>query len=95
MADEYMGQTTNGVLPNITGSINAPSNTVDGQGIGVSGAFYGTGSTSTPWYYANTHTGIQLAGFNAARSSTIYGHGWYSGERVVPASVGMKFVIKY
>lgn len=91
MVSSYVGQSSNGVLPNITGS------------------FYGGKGASNPnatgaiAVYKQSYEGIYGSGggqyynwdIDASRSSYIYGGGWYDGTRVVPASVGMTYCIKY
>lgn len=90
MTGSYIGQNTNGVLPNITGRL--------GMNIGYyspSGSFYViTDAINIP---VATYEGRSIydTGFNASRSSPIYGQGWFDGTKVVPASVGMYYIIKY
>ena len=90
MDSSYVGQSTNGVLPNITGECGA-----GGRGIitTASGCFQitekkGTVSTNTPNERGNII-------FNASLSNSMYGNGWFDGTRVVPSSVGMTYCIKY
>lgn len=96
MDGSYVGKSTNGVLPNITGAFG-----VYGQVsviCNTEGAFYfnndrNSGGTDSGWGSGSNNRG--LGRFNASRSSSIYGSGWFDGTRVVPASVGMTYCIKY
>ena len=93
---EYIGKDTSGVLPNITGAF---SSSVDSNALvsSLSGAFYGT----TNWIWCigtqGTYQGnyINPVYFSAHNSNSMYGSGWFDGDRVVPASIGMMFSIKY
>lgn len=102
MAGDYVGKSTEGVLPNITGKfmIGATNNTNDYTGgiLGTEGAF------SSDWSASNNSLGggsgystNRRAIFDASRSSALYNGaaGWYGGAKVVPASVGMNYCIKY
>lgn len=88
MDGNYVGQSTNGVLPNILGILGV----IDTNNV-ASGAFYvdgtASGNSSSPF---GTH---HLFKFNAGRYNPMYGGGWFDGERVVPSSVGMTYYIKY
>jgi hypothetical protein len=93
MVGEFIGKNTSGVLPNIEGGLGS-------AGAGAfqtrqsNGAFR---SDDSYGYYIQGKAGDGSAtfSFKASWSNLIYGHGWYDGDRVVPASVGMMFVIKY
>ena len=102
MTGDYIGKSTEGVLPNITGKfmIGATDNTNDYTGgiLGTEGAF------SSDWSASNHSLGggsgystNRRAIFDASRSSALYNGaaGWYGGAKVVPASVGMNYCIKY
>ena len=89
MSGSYIGKTSDGVLPNITGSIGSAE-----SHNGVSGAFYNGSNRSGLFHRANQGTAADI-NFSASRSSSIYGSGWFDGTRVVPASVGMNYCIKY
>lgn len=102
MDASYVGQSTNGVLPNIT----ATWHTVSASGTARqpvvyngTGAVYTNDSTYIESSYAlsatNSYRCYHEQGFNASRSNSMYGNGWFSGERVVPSSVGMTYCIKY
>jgi microcystin-dependent protein len=94
MFGEYIGKSTNGVLPNITGNINGISEEFAQMGT-ASGAFRKENNITqnTPTFSGDGNSGV--ISFNASRSNSIYGNGWFGGERVVPASVGMTYCIKY
>lgn len=102
MDSSYIGQSTDGVLPNITGTWHAPS--VSGSARppvlnNGTGAVYTNDGTYIESDYAvsstNSYRSYHQQGFDASRSSSIYGNGWFNGTRVVPASVGMTYCIKY
>ena len=105
MQGSYIGQTSNGVLPNITGDFGSVT-------------YLTKYNTNDPRMYANGAMGIvdraalnneyshvtssqgsnrKVFGYtlNAGRSNSIYAGGWFDGTRVVPASVGMNYCIKY
>lgn len=90
MAGDYVGQSTEGVLPNITGQFATSGTNQSGSGAiwytqvstGAQG-WSGTGASNGQW------------DFNANRSNSMYGSGWFEGRKVVPASVGMSYCIKY
>lgn len=90
MSGDYVGQSTNGTLPNITGSIAGAG----GGNYSASGAFTSSPSNSQGWGNASGTNSFNFS-FNASRSSSIYGYGWFGGEKVIPASVGMTYCIKY
>ena len=94
MDGNYVGQTTNGVLPNITGNLNGISEEFAQMGT-ASGAFRKENNITqnSPTFSGNGNSGV--VSFNASRSNSMYGNGWFSGERVVPSSVGMTYCIKY
>lgn len=90
MDSAYIGQVTNGVLPNILGEFYTRSVA------NPSGAFYYEASTaSNPAGTGASATTVARVAFNAGRYSSIYGYGWYDGTRVIPASIGMTYCIKY
>lgn len=92
MTSEYIGQSSNGVLPNITGKLANYAI----QGTDASGAFAAVDTVSSSAYDSSNHSRqASNASFDASRSNSIYGNGWYSGARVVPASIGMTYCIKY
>lgn len=91
MTGEYVGKSTNGVLPNITGSLFGAKGGSNPSGTGAIAVYpqsyegtYGSGGGQ----YYNWD-------FNASRSNSMYGNGWFNGEKVIPASVGMTYCIKY
>lgn len=88
MTGEYIGKSTNGVLPNITGYIAPNSNVTYG------GAFYYDGNESSNGYGSHVSSHAKI-GFDASRSSSIYGNGWYDGTKVIPAGSGVSYIIKY
>lgn len=100
MTGEYIGETTPGVLPNITGytslSSNGSSNYLGGF-VMTGGSLYGTSevSSSSGQGGGKNHTNGKRLRIDASRSSSIYGSGWFNGDRVVPASIGLAFIIKY
>ena len=81
----YIGQTSNGVLPNITGSAGVYSLQRNASST-QSGALYNTGATYYGYGSSTNNTGLTV-NIDASRSSSIYGAGWFDGTRVVPASV--------
>lgn len=90
MDSSYVGHVTNGVLPNILGEFYTRSVA------NPSGAFrYEASTASNPAGSGSAATDVARVSFNAARYSSIYGNGWYEGTRVIPASVGMTYCIKY
>lgn len=99
MSGEYIGKSQNGCLPNITGVYNRHS----GYGNIVSdntssGAFYF--DTSTAWSGKSVHPSdsnysVNNVKFDASRSNSIYGSGWFSGTKVIPAGTGVSYIIKY
>ena len=99
MQGSYIGQTSNGVLPNITGSFyNAFGGLIVGFGDQTvkSGAFYTTSlGTYKVMKNSDGNAAAYAMNFSANRSNSMYGNGWYSGGRVVPSSVGMNYYIKY
>lgn len=96
MGGTYRGQVTNGIIPNITGT--GTLRDMFTQQFAGTGAFYNTNNTAT----ANYAGAMQMTrayivfGFDASRSSSVYNNNsWFDGQRVVPSSVGMSYVIKY
>ena len=85
--NNYIGQTTPGVLPNITGSFKGSI------GQNADGAFY-TADGGTDGYGSQVHSEPRVY-FDASRSNSIYGNGWFSAERVIPNGVGVAYIIKY
>ena len=92
----YLGIVNNGMLPNITGYFTLRGNTNT-----AGGCFERVANTPPA---AGTGNAVETSAtfvFDANRSSVIYGgdnitsHTWYSGERVIPSSVAMRYVIKY
>lgn len=90
MTGEYIGKSTNGVLPNITGGFTTDSN----GGAFSDGAFY-AGETSGSNGYGSHVIGLRAIYLDASRSSSIYGNGWYAGTKVIPAGSGVSYIIKY
>ena len=83
----YLGTTTNGVLPNITGIVNAP---VYGALTPPSGVFYApSGNWTTLRGDAAAHP---PTAFDASRSSALYAN---NTTQVRAASVFIAFCIKY
>ena len=91
MLGSYVGQSSNGCLPNITGSLTGAKGASNPSGTGAI-AVYGRSYEGT---YGSGGGQYYSWDFNAARSNSMYGSGWFDGERVVPASVGMTYCIKY
>lgn len=93
MSGEYIGQSQNGCLPNITGWI------YDGYGsymsMEASGAFYWSGSTARQARGEDSGSHPYITNFDASRSNSIYGNGWFSGTKVIPAGTGVSYIIKY
>lgn len=100
MSGGYIGKTTPGVLPNITGYTSLSSNGSNnylGGFVMTGGSLYGTSEVSSGSGQGGggNHTNGKRLRIDASRSSSIYGFGWFDGDRVVPASIGALFVIKY
>lgn len=99
MQGSYIGQTSNGVLPNITGTSDATAagyNDYVISWINSAGAFYGVSYTTSHGVGGGgSHGSTMRLGFDANRSNSMYGGGWFDGTRVVPSSVGMNYCIKY
>lgn len=90
MRGVYIGQTSNGVLPNITGTFY-----IDVYGGGQpTGAFTRDSNYNVPNHQNWAAEGWRMV-FDASRSNSMYGNGWFDGTRVVPSSVGMSYCIKY
>ena len=91
MLGEYIGQYSSGVLPKPVITISA----VVRQGTTEMSKDYGnTGNRIV------TNTGAATTTITSLTSATVstanmYCNGWFDGDRVVPASVGMMFVVKY
>lgn len=81
-SNENVGKFTEAGLPNITGHINA-----GGLGGSSSGAFY---EEDTTWYGHDGGWSRPAHGFNASRSSSIYGN----SNTVMPANWGLKLILK-
>ena len=95
MWGEYIGQTVNGVLPNIYGQIDFLKS-ASNSSAGRNGAFSNSYTKSGANYGGGTSNYSSFVlDFNASLSNGIYGNGWFNGERVIPASVGMLYAIKY
>lgn len=106
MDGDYVGKTTIGALPNITGFFGS---TVFCSAYNTSNpSMFGNGAFSlqdrASLYNEYGHIAQSQGAnkpaygyeFNAARSSAIYSSNtWYNGTRVIPASVGMNYCIKY
>ena len=99
MTGEYIGKSTNGVLPNITGGIDA-GYSGNSNFLGLfnngSGCFAVSGNYNQR-YPSPLSGGVNYTGmsFDASRSSSIYGNGWYDGKKVIPAGSGVSYIIKY
>ena len=91
MLGSYVGQSSNGVLPNITGSLYGAKGGSNPSGTGAI-AVYGQNYEGT---YGSGGGQYYSWDFNAARSNSMYGNGWFDGARVIPSSVGMTYCIKY
>ena len=96
MDDEYVGQYCPGVLPDIQGSLTPIL--VFGDTTDAKGCFK---SSENPM--VNMRTGSEIASFGGASIklkasdyNSIYSqYNWFSGERVIPASLGVKYIVKY
>ena len=96
MSSEYISQTKDGVLPNITGTLSHSRLSKDSAG--YTGAF--TGSEYSPFNFANnisTASDISITyNFDASRCSSLYNNNdWYSGTKVIPSCIAMYYIIKY
>lgn len=80
-------------MPNITGYLALHVRTkVNGS---ASGAFFidSSGNAYSGSYWEGGQGNL---GLDASRCSSIYNNnGWFDGQRVIPSSVGMPYVIKY
>ena len=94
MSGEYIGKSQNGCLPNITGRFVGGDvrTNIDGQPQYCDGAFT---ETQTPAGWAGGGNRFSQVSFDASRSSSIYGNGWFSGTKVIPAGIGVSYIIKY
>lgn len=90
MPSNYVGQSTEGVLPNITGQFATSGTNQSG-----SGAIWYTQASTGAQGWSGTGASNGRWDFNANRSNSMYGGGWFEGRKVVPASVGMTYCIKY
>ena len=81
--NNYLGQTTPGVLPNITGSFKGSI------GQNADGAFY-TADGGTDGYGSQVHSEPRVY-FDASRSNNIYGR----YPNVIPESTSVGYIIKY
>ena len=92
MDGAYVGQSTKGVLPNIT----AYWGSTIAQDQSYGGAVVQDTPYNTAWWYGATAVprGARFS-FDAQRVNAIYGSGWFDGTKVIPASVGMTYCIKY
>jgi hypothetical protein len=88
MWGEFIGQTTDGTLPNITGTAGIYWTQAEATGAFFVDTVHKNSEKNDPHGHNNL-------GFDASRSSSLYGNGWYSGARVIPASVGMNYCVKY
>ena len=88
-----VGTVKNAGLPNISGEFSfggAVGNTYDGAGGGFSGAFYPARQLSGRLSYGSSGNSYN-SGFNASRSSSIYGN----SSTVQPPALTMRYIIKY
>lgn len=101
MLNSYIGQSTKGAAPQIEGAFDFinwnPANLTvtgsfekDGCSQGISGGLNTGGCWGGGW-------GTNNRKFKASNSSNLYDNAltWFSGERIIPASVGMYYIIKY
>lgn len=93
MPSDYIGQTTEGVLPNITGTWQDYDN--NNGWSEPWGAFKVESTTSAGEIGSDYGFYRRLISFDANRSNPMYGSGWFDGSKVIPASVGMTYCIKY
>lgn len=83
-----------GYAPNITGITQTNRVSHDDS---LGGCFYRAGTTHS-WYGDNIHTNISNLGFDASRSSYIYGNSHDSllpDDAIVPRSLSCRGLIKY
>lgn len=79
-------------LPNITGVFVDGTNTwYPNMRKNLDGAFYAKGTTSEQCTGGNSGTSSYINGFDASRSSSIYGN----STTVQPASLTSRYYIKY
>ena len=95
MTAEYIGQSSNGVLPNITGRWEDYTNS--NSFTDPTGAFWATSTTARGGIGSGYNFYSRTISFGADRSSTLYDSAskWYSGSRVIPSSLSMNYCIKY
>ena len=97
MLGSYVGQTSNGVLPQLYGRVSAARQKYDEVGDFQEGVFSQSyvESQNAGFYSGRNNTGKRYIIFNANNYNSIYGSGWFDGERVVPASIGMNYCMRY
>ena len=87
-ANENLGTYKEAGLPNITGNLNS---IMTDSGGSFSGAFYYNGKPRTRGWVGNEYDEIRHIGFDASRSSAIYG----KSNTVQPPALTVNYVIKY
>lgn len=88
MSGSYIGQSTIGCLPDHTH--NPPYWTNDSSGHHALGDY--------PNGHVPNDAKPNIYGYGkptSGASDSIYGNGWYSGAKVVPAGTGVSYIIKY
>ena len=93
MSLEHIGQTKDGVLPNITGEFNT-------RGAYSASAAYGAFNINVSLNDADQeYGGSAWRGtyqFSASRCSSLYNNNdWYNGTKVIPSCIAMYYIIKY
>ena len=93
MSLEYIAQTRDGILPNITGEFNA-------RGAYSATDAYGAFKVNVSLQDADQeYGGSAWRGtyqFSAARCSSLYNStDWYNGSRVIPSCITMFYIIHY
>ena len=86
----YLGTTTEGQLPNITGILDTGDRRWNTNAL--SGAFYGTNGGANKYTNQVSTTTTQIGAFDASRCSTLYVNGT---TQVRAASLFVCMIIKY
>lgn len=90
-----MGATSDGSVPNITGSITQGDCAAGTYNADRSGAFYAINTANRIYLFnrLNATNNIGDIGFSANRSSSCYGR--YNNDKIIPSFIHMPWYIKY
>lgn len=81
MDGQYIGQKQKGCLPDHRHTVSAYN--------------HWNGGGTSYFYQEDGNVLVTLNTTYASASNSMYGNGWFSGDRVVPASLGVPFIIRY